>query len=147
MYIYLYIGQPIVLRCPNHIILSRMAIHIKKSRDMRHNMASGSSNSSCQNHTCGRDQSYKRAIFRRKLESVKSCSSQEQTFVSSTSKDCECHIKKWSPSPGVLEGNDSVNRSLYLTKLPNGTKQQDIATDRRHSSVIARCVFTNCNHI
>ena len=115
-----------------------MAIHIKKSRDMRHNMALR--NSPCQDHNSCYDQTSKRAIFRRKLESVRSCSSQEQTIVSSTSKDGVCHSRKCSPSPGLLVGANSEHRSLDLTKPPTSNNQQDIATDRRHSSAIARSV-------
>ena len=115
-----------------------MAIHIKKSRDMRHNMALR--NSPCQDHDLRHDQTSKRAVFRRKLESVRSCSSQEQTIVSTTSKDGVCHSRKCSPSPGLLVGENSENRSLDLTKPPTSNNQQDISTDRRHSSAIARSV-------
>ena len=118
-----------------------MAIHIKKSRDMRHNM--GLRNSPCQDHNSCHDQTSKRAVFRRKLESVGSCSSQEQTIVSTTSKDGVCHSRKCSPSPGSLVGENSENRSLDLTNPPTSNNQQDIATDRRHSSAIARSVNIN----
>ena len=116
-----------------------MAIHIKKSRDMRHNMALR--NSPCQDHNSCHDQTSKRAIFRRKLESVKSCSSQEQTIVSSTSKDGACHSRKCSPSPRALVGANSENVSLDRIKPPTSTNQQEIATDRRHSSAIVRSVY------
>ena len=109
-----------------------MAIHIKKSRDMRHNM--GLRNSPCQDHNSCHNQTSKRAIFRRKLESVRSCSSQEQTIVSTTSKDGVCHSRKCSPSPGLLVRENSE------TKPPTSNNQQDIATDRRHSSAMARSV-------
>ena len=115
-----------------------MAIHIKKSRDMRHSMAL--KNSHCQDHNSCHDKTSKRAIFRSKLESVRSCSSQEQTIVSSTSKDGVFHSRKCSPSPGSLVGANSENRSLDLTKPPTSNTQEDIATDRRHSSAIARYV-------
>ena len=113
-----------------------MAIHIKKSRNMRHNMALRSSPFQ-ENNSC-HDQTSKRAIFRRKLESVRSCSSQEQTIVSTISKDGVCHSRKCSPSSGSLVGVNSENRSLDLTKPPTSNNQQDIATDRRHSTAIAR---------
>ena len=109
-----------------------MAIHIKKSRDMRHNMALR--NSPCQDHDLCHDQTSKRAVFRRKLESVRSCSSQEQTIVSTTSKDGVCHSRKCSPSPGLLVRENSETNS------PSSNNQQDITTDRRHSSAIARYV-------
>ena len=115
-----------------------MAIHIKKSRNMRHKMALR--NSPCQDNNSCHDQTSKRAVFRRKLESVRSCSSQEQTTVSTTSKDGVCHSRKCSPSPGLLVGENSENRSLDLTKPPTSNNQQDISTDRRHSSAIARYV-------
>ena len=109
-----------------------MAIHIKKSRNMRHNMALRSSPFQ-ENNSC-HDQTSKRAIFRSKLESVRSCSSQEQTIVSTTSKDGVCHSRKCSPSPGLLVRDNSE------TKPPTSNNQQDIATDRRHSSAMARSV-------
>ena len=132
------LGPQIVLTNTNQIIIFRMAIHIKKSRNMRHNM--GLRNSLCQDHNSCHNQTSKRAIFRRKLESVRSCSSQEQTIVSSTSKDGVLHSRKCSPSPGSLVGANSENRSLELTKPPTSNNQQAIATDRRHSSAIARSV-------
>ena len=105
---------------------------------MRHNM--GLRNSPRQDHNSCHNQTSKRAIFRRKLESVRSCSSQEQTIVSTTSKDGVCHSRKCSPSPGSLVGLNSENRSLDLTRPPTSNNQEDIATDRRHSSAIARSV-------